>query len=739
MATPELPAYIEISKYANYLEHLGRRELWPEMVERVFGMHDDFYGEKLAPVRERVDDAREMMLEKRALGSQRVLQFGGKPVIKHNAKVYNCTVSFADRPRFFQECFHLLLCGCGTGFSVQRHHVARMPRLLQRHGGRGVRTFTIPDSIEGWADALGVLVSSFMDGDVPFPEYQGYLVNFDASQVRPKGAPISSGSKAPGPGPLLLALERVQQVMQNAWDRGLRALRPIDVYDIVMHSSDAVLSGGVRRSASIALFSPDDMEMATAKTGDWYSTNRQRQRSNNSAVLLRDETPYQPFRDLIEHTRQWGDPGFYWTDSTEQMPNPCVETGMWPVWVHEDGAHESGWQMCNVSTTNGAKCEEPADFFSACRAAATMGTLQAGYTSFPYLGEISENIVRREALIGVSITGMMDQPGVLFDPDVLEHGAAIVKTINAEVAAAIGINPAARSTCLKPEGTSSCMLDTASGIHAHHSRRGIRHVEANTLEVPFQYFRKHNEHAVFPCDRDAMGNTELIAFPFEVPAHALTKADVSAMDMLERVILVQRHWVAMGTREELCTQSWLRHSVSNTVHVQDCEWDEVAQYIYDNREHFAGIALLGVYGDKAVERAPFVGVLIPEEQEALYGVEAVSVARSLAVTVPESFGGLWAACRALLFPAPQTTLLLTTQRDEAIWLGGLLGLADEYFSRDTAMASNCVKDVWLYDHWRFLMDNMKPVDYRWMHEAEDNVDFGGESGCAGGTCEVIYT
>ena len=735
MATPQLPEYIEISKYANHVESLSRRELWPEMIERVFGMHDEFYGDKLDAIRPLVDKTQEMMLHKKALGSQRVLQFGGAPVLKHHAKVYNCTVSFADRPRFFQECFYLLLCGCGTGFSVQKHHVAKMPALAKRHVGR-TKTFVIPDSIEGWADALGVLVSSYLSGDVPFPEYQGWDVEFDASQVRPKGAPISSGSKAPGPEPLLLALERAADVMSRVYFDGLSHLAPIDVYDVIMHISDAVLSGGVRRSASIAMFSHDDLEMATAKTGNWYLDNPQRQRSNNSVVLVRDQTTYPQFRDLIELTKQFGEPGFVWTDSTEMVVNPCVEIGMWPVWVQPDGTEVSGWQMCNLSTINGAQCTTPGAFYEACRAAATMGTLQAGYASFPYLGEITEKIVAREALIGVSITGMMEQPDILFDPAVLSTGAAIVKATNAVVADAIGTNHAARATCLKPEGTSSCMLDTCSGIHTYHSRRGVRHVQANVLEPPFQHFKAANPHAVFPLS-NGNESTEVIAFPYTTDPQALTKADVDAMNLLSRVISVRKHWVEPGTRPELCTQPWLRHNVSNTIHVQADEWETVAQFIYDQREHFAGVALLSALGDKVYEQAPFVAVLTPEEQEALYGVAAVAAALRLASAVPPTeLSSLWAACS-------DTTALDADSafghRMNDTWSGRMLKLARGHFDGELDRAVHCVKDAWLYGYWRTLIDNMTTVDWEALHEAEDTVNFGAESACAGGSCEIVYT
>ena len=734
MSTPLLPDYIRVSKYALHLATEQRRETWGEQLDRKFKMHGDRYGDRLDPIRADIDHARSMMDDKRVLGSQRVLQFGGKPIFKQNARVYNCTVSFCDRPRFFQECFHLLLCGCGTGFSVQKHHVAKMSPL-QKPMEHSNRVYQIPDTIEGWADSLGVLMSSYMTGIVPFPEYQGCDVTFDPSLIRPKGSPISSGAKAPGPDPLMRALMHIEALLIRCAAKGTK-LRPIDAYDIVMFASDAVLAGGVRRSASIAMFSPDDMEMATAKTGSWMKYNPQRQRSNNSAVLLRNETSWADFNKLVAMAKEFGEPGFVWTDSTEMVVNPCVEIGMWPVWTDDTGVEHSGWQMCNLSTINGALCDTPERFYEACHAAAVLGTLQAGYARFPYLGEVTEQIVRREALLGVSITGMMDNPDVLFSPEVLRTGAGIVKKYNAIIAKAIGINKAARATCLKPEGTSSCMLDTCSGVHPWHSRRGIRHVRANVMEPPFQYFRAINPQAVFklPETDPNYDNTQIIAFPYEVRDEALTKAEIGAIDLLERVILVRKHWVETGTREHLCAQPWLRHNVSNTIHIGPGEWDEVARFIYDNREHFAGVALMAQYGDKVWENAPFMSVMTPEEMRAEFGTDATAEALDLNALLPESFGGLWAACAHLT-----TAISMGATTEEAEWLGLVLALADTHFSRDAMRATMALKEAHALGLWSGLMESVREVDWTGMVEYEDTVDFAGSVACGGGSSEAVYT
>lgn len=767
--TPQLPDYTQVSRYAMFREDLGRREVWAEQTDRVVGMHLEFYGFRLDPVRSSVEHARQMHLERRALGSQRALQFGGTPILRKHARMYNCVVSHADRLRFFQELFWLLLCGCGTGFSVQRHHVAALPPI--EPPTRSVKVFEIPDTIEGWADALGVLVSSYaVTDDSPFPEFRGHRVEFDARLVRPKGAPLSSGAKAPGPEPLLRALERARAVLGRAASaRGF--LRPIDVYDVAMHASDAVLAGGVRRSASIALFSPDDHDMATAKTGDgWWIENPQRQRSNNSAVLLRGSTSREEFARLIESTRQWGEPGFVWTDSLEAVVNPCAEITMWPVLevdarvgaalklpggrvevdVRTALAHVSGWQMCNLSTVNGREATTSARFFEACEAAAVLGTLQAGYTSFPYLGAATEAIVKREALLGVSITGMMDTPAVLFDPDVLQTGARIVVETNERLARALGINPAARATTLKPEGTTSCLLDTASGIHPHHSRRGIRHVQSASLEPPLAFFKNHNPHAVELSVQDRSGSTEVIAFPFEVGADALTKADVGALDLLEKVVLVRQNWIEPGTVVERCTRPWLRHNVSNTVHVAPDEWDAVAGFIYDNRRHLAGVALLGETADRDYEQAPFLAVYTPEERISMYGAEVVEAAARALDLWPSDEIRLWEACRRYLrairlTPAVYGDTEPVSERLTAFWLaldGAAVHVADvdglaggpDPLSKVVA----AVKDEWGWRRFVELRDRSVPIDWSMMAETEDVIDHAADPACAGGQCAVPW-
>ena len=610
MSISTLQEYTRIAKYAKYLSQEKRRETWSEQVKRVFDMHREKF-KNIPEVHKFIDEAEIAVRRKEVLGSQRVLQFGGNPIFQHNARLYNCGFGHINRPRAFQELMYLLLCGCGVGFSVQQHHVDQLPPVRQLC--RGEKTFIVPDTIEGWADAIGVLVTSYFVGTDTHPEdkkYNGYYINFDYSQIRPAGAPLSSGSKAPGPGGLRRSLELIRKIFDDALSGQAQvSLRPIQVYDIIMHAADAVISGGVRRSATIALFSPNDEEMATAKTGRWQLETPQRGRSNNSALLVRNETSKQDFNQLMEWVREFGEPGFIWAEDAECGFNPCAEISLYPV----DDEGNAGWQFCNLTEINGKKADTEENFYRACRVGAIIGTLQAAYTEFPYVGQVTENITKREALLGVSITGMMDSPDILFDPAVQRNGAKIVKEMNKRIAAIIGINQAARTTCVKPAGSTSCILGTASGIHPHHAKRYFRRVQANKQENPVQHFKNFNSRAVEKSAWDPNGVTEVITFLCEVPVGSKTKNQIDALKLLESVKLTQQNWVRYGTNINLCARNGMRHNVSNTIHVKENEWDEVADFIYKNRKDFAGVSLLPYSGDKDYVQAPFCAVPYPND------------------------------------------------------------------------------------------------------------------------------
>jgi ribonucleoside-triphosphate reductase (thioredoxin) len=646
-----LADYIAVSKYARYRAELGRRETYGEAVARVAQMHRDHFADKLdqrassvlspdlhallAPAdRQRIaewllNQPLEVLINRsfdavrgrKVLPSMRSLQFGGIAILRNHARMFNCSYSAADRVRFFGEYFYLLLSGTGCGFSVQKQHVAMLPALPVR--GREldlqVRHYDIPDTIEGWSDALVELFNSYIEG---------YKVEFNFSKIRPRGSALkTSGGKAPGHLPLKLALSHTEQILTNASGRKLRS---IEVYDICMHVARSVLSGGIRRSATICLFSSDDEEMMSAKTGDWFSKNPQRSASNNSAIILRGSNDQETFKKLFAAQKEFGEPGFYFTNDLEYGCNPCCEIGLHPVVTGElsdrDVQHLrtlgykgelgpdtrlSGWQMCNLTTINGAITTNEDIFLDSCIHAAVIGTLQAAYTRMPYLGPVSEFLNERDALLGVSICGMMDNPEVLFDPAVLERGAKLIRAVNRIVADLVSIRPAARLTCVKPEGTASLLLGAGSGIHPHHARRYFRRVQANRKDAVYSHFRAINpqmtESSVYNPDAD-----DVITFPVEAPKGAILRDELGALDFLQFVKLVQTHWVQTGTADESRSPG-LHHNVSNTCTVSPDEWDQVAEFIWDNRAYFTGISLLAHDGDKRYAQAPRESIATEED------------------------------------------------------------------------------------------------------------------------------
>ena len=752
MSIKALQDYTYVSKYARFNTKERRRETWFEAVERVKEMHL----RKFPQVAEDIEWAFDLCKQKRVLGSQRALQFGGKPIEQKNARMYNCCVSFCDRIRFFQETFWLLLCGCGTGFSVQRHHIDKLPDFFEhRAGGTKApkkKKFLIPDSIEGWADALGILLATYMPHP-DFPEWEGCEVSFDYSNIRAAGAVLASGvGKAPGPEPLRRSLEIIRSLLNDRCKEFSR-LRPIDAYDIVMHASDAVLSGGVRRSATICIFSADDIEMMKAKTGNWFTENPQRARSNNSVMLVRGETTKEQFATIMNEVKEFGEPGFYFSDHRDQLPNPCVEIGMWPV-HYKTGV--SGWQMCNLCEINGKKIKHKEDFALAAKAAAIIGTLQASYTDFGYLGQTTKEIVEREALLGVSVTGMMDNPDVIFEPAIQREMAKLVVSTNEWFAKKIGVNPAARCTCVKPAGTTSCILGSASGIHPHHAKRYFRRMQGNYMEAPLQYFKQFNPIAVEKSVWSANKTDEVITFCVEVPDGAKFKNQLGAATLLEHVKSTQQNWVIPGKREDLCTQPWLSHNVSNTINVKPDEWGVVTDFIYDNRDYFAGIALLPQSGDLDYPQAPFATVHTSREIVQMYG-EGSLFASGLIVDGLRAFDdNLWAACDAALGqggplvepkePAEGTILDMSefnaykaafiSWEMKKDWVRRASQFAARYFDNDVRNMTYCLKEVHNWKLWQDLQREYKDVDFSLMHEDTDETKPMDTVACAGGACAI---
>lgn len=723
------------SSYSKFKKEDERMETWEEAVDRVMQMHYKKYEDKIIPeLQDYLNFATKQYKEKRILGSQRALQFGGDSILKHEMKQFNCLVSYCDRIEFFKEAMYLLLCGCGVGFSVQTLHVEKLPMIGKRT--EGVKTFVVEDSIEGWADAIGVLLASYTLSDSKFQEYYGYRIDFDYSNIRPKGSYISGGFKAPGHAGLKNSLTKIQELFDKEINGNVQVtFKSIIAYDVIMHMADAVLSGGVRRSATICLFSATDNDMLNAKTGDWYIKNPQRGRSNNSVILIRDKTSNELFSKIMESVKSWGEPGFVWSSNEDIIFNPCVEIGMTPYYIDENENKISGWEGCNLTEINGSKCNSEQEFYDACKASAILGTLQAGYTNFKYVTDITKKIFDKEALLGCSITGFMNNPTILFNPEIQKKGAKIIKETNKIISTLIGINQAARTTCVKPSGNASVILGTASGIHGEHSKKYFRNVQVNKEEELGKVIKTLNPKMVENSLWSNNNSDWVISFPITSKEGSIYKKDLYGVKQLEYVKLTQQNWVEYGTNYELCVDKYTRHNVSNTIVVDD--WNEVENYIYENRQWFAGISLLGMAGDKDYAQAPFTEVLDTEEIIKKYG-KASLFASGLIVDGLHAFRHLWLACNAVLFNSEldenESDFLL--KKD---WIRRAKQFADRYFNSDIIKMTNCLKDISLYHKWLEINREYKEIDFNSMNikPSYTDIDKLGAIACSGDKCEII--
>lgn len=717
--------------YSRWDEEKGAYETWEEAVDRVMSMHKTKYQDKMTPeLEELMEKASEAYKNKLVLGAQRALQFGGEQLLRHQARNYNCSASYVDRPEFFQETMYLLLCGVGVGFSVQKRHVSKLPKLAKRYEKR-VKVFQVEDSIEGWSDAFGVLLSSFLSEGNPFPQYKGVQVHFDFSKIRPAGAMISGGFKAPGPEGLRKSLLKCEELLEKQVEEGNLEIRPIVAYDFVMHMADAVLSGGVRRSATIALFDKDDEEMLNAKTGTWYIDNPQRGRSNNSVMLKRDELTREEWAHIMNSVRDYGEPGFVLVDDYEFLTNPCVEIGLYGY----SDSGESGFQFCNLTEIAGGACVSEEVFLQACEAASILGTLQAGYTDFKYVGSATKEITERESLLGVSITGWMNNPDILFNEGILRKGAEKVKETNRKMASLLGINEAARTTCVKPSGNASVLLGCASGIHGEHSPYYFRNVQINELDEVSKLMLEVNPKMV---EKSVSSSTDnVISFPVVSKEGSVYKKDLLGVKQLEYVKKAQQTWVEAGTVEELCIHPGLRHNVSNTISVDD--WDEVEQYIFDNREHFAGISLLSTMGDKGYAQAPFTEVLTKDDILKEYGVGAM-FASGLIVDALSAFdNNLWLACDIAMSDGKN----LTEDRIDLLkrdWVRRFKKFSENYMGGSLVKTSFCLKDCYNLHKWESIMRSMKFIDFSKTLSEPRYVDADtiASEACQGGACEISF-
>ena len=548
------------SKYAKYIPTLQRRETWDELVTRNKHMHQRKYPHMVTEI----EDAYKFVYAKKALPSMRSLQFGGAPIELAPNRIFNCAYLPVSEVEAFSETMFLLLGGTGVGYSVQRHHVTQLPEV--RGPKERKRRFLVSDNIEGWADAVKVLMESYFNGLME--------VEFDYRDIRPKGAMlITSGGKAPGPQPLKDCIHKLKSVLDEAKGRKLSTL---EVHDLMCYIADAVLAGGIRRAALISLFSMDDLDMMSCKVGTWYEDNPQRGRANNSAVILRHRATKDDFLKLWKRVEASGsgEPGVYFSNDKDWGTNPCCEIGLRP------------YQFCNLVELNVSDITSQEDLNERSRAASLIGTLQAGYTDFHYLRDVWKETTERDALIGVGQTGIGS--GVILSYDLVE-AAEEVKKENERVALLLGINVAARCTTVKPSGTSSCVLGTSSGIHAWHNDYYIRRQRLGKNEALYQHLAKHHPELV----EDEFFNPEgqaVVEIPQKAPLGSILRTE-NALDLLERVRLFNTDWVQVGHREGQNS-----HNVSCTISVKDTEWPDVGEWMWKNRNTFNGIAVLPYNG-----------------------------------------------------------------------------------------------------------------------------------------------
>jgi len=557
-------------KYSKFRPELNRRETWEELVTRNKEMHQ----KKYPAMAEEIEAAYKYVYDKKVLPSMRSMQFAGRPIEVNPARIYNCAFLPIDDWRAFGEVMFLLLGGTGVGYSVQYDHIEKLPEIRKPNPNRRKR-FLVGDSIEGWADAVKVLMKSYFSGTS--------TIEFDFSDIRPKGARlVTAGGKAPGPGPLRECLVKLQGMLDTKED-GTK-LSTIEVHDMVCHIADAVLAGGIRRAALICLFSPDDDEMISCKSGAWWELNPQRGRANNSAVLLRSITEKDQFLDIWKRIEASGagEPGIYFTNNLEWGTNPCCEIALRP------------FQFCNLCEVNVSDIEAQEDLNNRVKAAALIGTLQAGYSDFHYLREVWRRTTEKEALIGVSMTGIGSGAILKYS---MEEAAELVRQENERVAKILGINSAARCTTVKPAGTTSLTLGTSSGIHAWHNDFYLRRVRVGKNEAIYSYLSIHHPELLEDC-KFRPHDTAIITVPQKAPGGAILRTE-SPFDLLERVKQVTKEWIKPGHRKGNNT-----HNVSATISIKNDEWDAVGEWMWGNKKFYNGLSVLP-YDGHTYTQAPF--------------------------------------------------------------------------------------------------------------------------------------
>jgi ribonucleoside-diphosphate reductase alpha chain len=584
-------------KYSKYQPELERRETWVELVDRNKQMHLD----KFPQLSEEIEDAYRFVYNKKVLPSMRSLQFAGKPISINNARIFNCSYLPIDDHRAFSEIMFLLLSGCGVGYSVQNHHVDKLPEIRKPLKSK---RYLVGDCIEGWADAVRMLFKAYFG-------YTSSAPKFDFRDIREKGSQlITVGGKAPGPEPLKIALTHVQSILDRKKDGD--KLSTVECHDIICHLADAVLSGGIRRAALIALFNLNDEDMLTCKFGNWWENNPQRGRANNSAVLLRSKIDKPTFLDLwkkIELSNS-GEPGFIFTNDKDAGTNPCAEINLKPN------------QFCNLCEINASDIDSQEEYNARSKAAAFIGTLQASYTDFHYLRDVWKKTTEKEALLGIGMTGIAS--GAIFNFNIKE-AAKIVVAENERVANIIGVNKAARTTTVKPAGTTSLVLGTSSGIHDWHSKYYYRRIRLGKNEALYSYLAMNHPN-MLEDDFFIPHIQSIVKIPQMAPEGALLREETTALDLLERIKTINKEWIKPGHRK-----GPNMHNVSATVNIKPTEWEASGEWIYENKEYFTALSFLpedlGTY-----TQAPFSTITKEEYESAIQSLHEIDLTKVIETT-----------------------------------------------------------------------------------------------------------
>lgn len=563
------------NKYARYKQDVSRRETWSEIVDRYVQMMINHY----PALKEEILENANYLHERKVLMSMRAAQFAGPAIEKNHSRIYNCSYLPVDHYKAFSEIMFLLLGGTGVGYSVQSIHISKLPVIKKPTKSM---KYLIGDSIEGWADSIKVIMKSYFG-------LNDYLPVFDYSDIREKGSRlITAGGKAPGPEPLKVCLVEIQKILDSKQNGD--KLTDLEVHDIICHIANAVLAGGIRRAALISLFDKDSKAMRTCKAGNWWENNPQRGRANNSAVLNRETTTKEEFFDLWKDVKDSfsGEPGIYFTNNNDYGTNPCAEISLRP------------FTFCNLTEINASGIKTRKELFKRIRVAAFFGTLQAGFVNFHYLRPVWKINTVRDSLIGVGMTGICDgyiTKLIAKYDNVLEKGAKLAMRVNKDVAKRIGINTAARVTTIKPSGTTSCVVGTSSGIHAWHANKYIRNMQCAVGDDLYNFFSTYHPDLIKVMDYDK--NSAVIGIPQLAPKDAIIRDSETALEMLQRVTKFNIDWVKQGHRRGPNT-----NNVSATVSLKDNEWEEVGQWMWDNRDSYNGLSVLpydgGTYAD-----APF--------------------------------------------------------------------------------------------------------------------------------------